>query len=139
LANQAVTLGKDSQLVYYFQLVKGLAEYRAAHFASAVDWVDKSIGQPATVGGTSPDWNRDVAACSVLAMAQYKLKRSDEARAALAKCVDIVNTKLPKLENGALGENWIDWLVAQILLREAQTLIEGQTNTATEKKSEIRR
>ena len=80
------------------------------------------------LGATSPDWSRDGAAYSVLAMAQYQLKRSDEARAALAKGVDIVNSKLPKLQNGALGENWIDWLIAHILLREAKALIEGQAD-----------
>ena len=123
MADQAVTLGKTSPLVYYFQFVKGLAQYRAGQFASAVDWVGKSIGQPATVGESAPDWNRDAAAYAVMAMAQHQLQRSDAAHAALAKAADIVNTKLPKLESGALEDNWADWLIAHLLLREAQALI----------------
>jgi len=123
LADQAVTLGKDGIWIAYFQLVKGLADYRAGNFAGAVGWVSKCIGQPRTVGEMSPNEKRDVAAYSVLPMAQHRLQRSDEARAALAKGVEHVNTKLPKLENDALGENWIDWLIAHILLGEAQSLI----------------
>jgi serine/threonine-protein kinase len=132
MADQVVTLGKDSPFVYYFQLVKGLAEYRAGHFASAVNWVGKSMGKPATVGGLSPAWNRDVAACSVQAMAQYKLKRSDEARAALARGVAIAQTNLPQRDSGDLGEDWADWLVAHILLREAQALIEAPSAPVAE-------
>jgi hypothetical protein len=123
LADQAVTLGKDGIWIAYFQLVKGLAEYRAGNFASAVGWVGKCIGQPGAVGGTAPSGTRDVAACAVLAMAQHRLQRPDEARDALAKAVELMNTKLPKLENHALGDNWIDWLIAHILLGEAQSLI----------------
>lgn len=61
-------------------------------------------------------------------MAQHQLKRSDEARAAFAKAVDIVNTKLPKLENAPLNENWVDWLIAHILLREAQAWTLAKVN-----------
>src|SRR5205085_2907196 len=100
LAEQAVTLGKDSAWLYYFQLVKGLAQYRSGNFSSAVDWVGKCIGQSTTVGETSANGNRDVAAYSVLAMAQHQLRRSNEARDALARGGEIVNTKLPKLEDG---------------------------------------
>ena len=57
-------------------------------------------------------------------MAHHQLKRSDEARGALAKGAEIVDAKLLKLENAALDENWVDWLIAHILLREAQGLIE---------------
>jgi len=116
LADQALTLGKDSYWVYYLQSVKGLAQYRAGHFASAVDWAGKSIGQPTMVGGPRPD----AAAYLVLAMAQHQLKLSEEARAALTKGAEIVNTKLLKLENSPLDENWVDWLIAHILLREAR-------------------
>ena len=132
LADRALTSGKDSVWLYYFQLVKGLAEYRAGHFASAVDWVSKSIGQPTTVGGPSTDWNRDSAAYAVLAIAQHQLKHLDEAHAALAKATDIVNTKLPSLQNGPLDENWVDWLIAHILLREAKALIQRPPATPKE-------
>jgi hypothetical protein len=31
-----------------------------------------------------------------------------------------------KLESGDLGENWPEWLIARILLREAKELVEGK-------------
>jgi len=119
MADQAFTLGQNSFWVYDLQFIKGLAQYRAGHFAKAVEWVGKSIGQPTMVGGPRPD----AAAYSVLAMAQHQLKRPEEASAALAEAAAIVNTKLLKLENAALDENWVDWLIAHALLREAQGLI----------------
>jgi hypothetical protein len=130
MADQAVTLGKDQVWIHYFELVKGLAEYRAGKFASAVDWLSKTIDQPTTVGGTGPDWNRDAAAHSVLAMAQHQLEHPGEAREALAKAPEIADTKLPKIESAGLQDNWADWIIAHILLREAQMLIERQSVTA---------
>jgi len=128
MADQAFTLGQNSFWVYDLQFIKGLAQYRAGHFANAVDWVGKSIGQPTMVGGP----RLDAAAYSVLAMAQHQLERSEEARAALTKGAEIVNRKLLKLESAALDENWNGWLIAHILLREAQALIERQPATVKE-------
>jgi tetratricopeptide (TPR) repeat protein/tRNA A-37 threonylcarbamoyl transferase component Bud32 len=124
LADQALTLGTNSFWVYYLQMVKGLAEYRAGHFESAIEWAGKSIGQPTMVTGPRPDGR----AYLVQAMAQHQLKRSGEAHAALAKGAEVVNTNLLKLENATLDENWMDWLITRILLREAQALIEVQNN-----------
>src|SRR5262249_3453125 len=119
-ADRAPTLGKDNFWIYYhLQCIMALAQYRAGDFASAVDWLVKTIGQPTVIGRPQPD----AAAYAVLAMAQHKLQRPDEARAALARSSAIVNTKFPQSQNSALDENWADWLVARILLREAETLI----------------
>jgi tetratricopeptide (TPR) repeat protein len=120
MADEAFKLGQNSYWRSDVHFIKGLAEYRAGHFASAIDWVGKSIGQPTMVGGPRPD----AAAYSVLAMAQHQLKHPEEAHAALAKSAEIVNAKLLKLENTTLDENWVDWLIAHTLLREAQALIE---------------
>jgi hypothetical protein len=126
LADQAFASGKNSYWLYDLEMIKGLAEYRAGQFEGAIDWVGKSIGQPTMVTGPRPD----APAFLVLAMAQHRLGRPDEARAALAKGADIVNTKLLKVEkNAALDENWTDWLIAHILLREAQALIEAPPRT----------
>jgi tetratricopeptide (TPR) repeat protein len=125
LADQAFTLGKNGYRLHDLEFIKGLAEYRLGQFESAIDWVRKSIGQPTMVTGPRPD----APAYLILAMAQHQLKRPDEARAALAKGADIVNTKLLKLENATLDENWLDWLIAHILLREAQALIGGPPPT----------
>jgi tetratricopeptide (TPR) repeat protein len=128
LADQAFKLGQNGYRASNLRFIKGLAEYRAGQYASAIDWVSKSIGQPTVVRGPRPE----AAAFLVMAMAQHQLKRPDEARAAFAKGADIVNTKLLKRENATLDENWADWLIADILLREAQTLIESPTATNKE-------
>ena len=42
----------------------------------------------------------------VLAMGYFQLKRSDEAHVALTKGTEIVETELPNLDSGDLGEGW---------------------------------
>ncbi len=63
-----------------------------------------------------------------LAVAHHQLKQIAEARAALAKGVEIDQTKLPKLDSGDLGEAWAEWIIAHALMREAKALIEGEPN-----------
>jgi serine/threonine protein kinase len=116
-ADTAVTVGKDHQYLAYFQFVKGLAEYRQGHFASAAGWMQHVLAH------AGDDFNRDVDACMVLAMAQYQSKQMNEARAALAKGLEIAETKLPKIESGDLDDDWKDWIVAKALLKEATALI----------------
>jgi tetratricopeptide (TPR) repeat protein len=130
-ADTAVTAGKDNG---WFQICKGLAEYRQGKFVSAADWMQKGLTQ--SVG--EPD-EGDLQAYMVLAMAQYRSKHTAEASAALAKGVEI-ETKLPKLDSGDFGLRWrwIDWIIAQALMREAKALIEGPRAAATEQKSEPR-
>ena len=69
-------------------------------------------------------------------MAQQQLNHSEEARTALARGVEIVKAKLPRLETGVLEDNWADWLIAHILLCEAQALIEGQADSLSEQSVE---
>ena len=108
-------------------MVKGLAEYRQARFASAVDWMNKVLAKP-------DESNRDVQACMVLAMAHYQLKQTNEARAAFAIGAEIERTKLPRLESGDLGGGWPDWIIARALMREAKEMIEGGAETRAETK-----
>ena len=44
----------------------------------------------------------------------------------LAQATQVFETKLPRLESGDLGENWPEWLIARILLREAKELLENR-------------
>jgi hypothetical protein len=111
-------------------LAKGLAEYRQERFASATDWMQQVLSR----AGPTPE--RDAAAWLVLALAQHQLKQTNEAGASLAKGREIIEAKLPKLDSGNLGEDWDDLIIAHALLDEAKALIEGQTNTTAEKKSD---
>ena len=58
--------------------------------------------------------------------------RQVQARATLAKGVEIATTKLPKLESGDLSEKWAQWLIAHALMREAKALIESGSKTSGE-------
>ena len=118
LAETAVTRGTNHARLAYFQLVKGLVEYRQGHYASSQGWAQKSLAASGT------NYTTAVSAGAVLAMARQQLKQPDEARKALAQAVEVSETKLPKLESGDLGENWPEWLIARILLREAKGLVE---------------
>ena len=68
-------------------------------------------------------FHRDAAAYAVLAMAQHRLGHATDAQSALAKAVDLTQTKLPPLDRGNLGEDWHDVVIAHLLLREAKALI----------------
>lgn len=59
-------------------------------------------------------------------MGGQQLKQPDEARNSLAQAAQIFETNLPKLESGDLGENWPEWLVARLLLREASELLRAR-------------
>ena len=58
------------------------------------------------------------------ATAEQQLKQPEDARKALAQATQVFETKLLKVESGDLGENWPEWLIARILLREARELVE---------------
>jgi WD40 repeat protein/serine/threonine protein kinase/class 3 adenylate cyclase/tetratricopeptide (TPR) repeat protein len=116
-AETAVTKGKTHEYLPFFQFAKGLTEYRRGRFDSATVLAQKVLASPAYPF-------RDAEACLLLAMAQQKLNHPDEARAALARGADIIETKLPKLESGDLGEDWGDWIISHALMHEAKALIE---------------
>jgi WD40 repeat protein/serine/threonine protein kinase len=118
LAETAVRLGTNHTYFIYFQFAKGLAEYRQGRFAGAAQWMSN-----VSAAGGAP--SRQAEAQFVLAMAQCRLNRPDQARAALSAGVEIVEKKLPKLESGDIGQDWIDWIIARALMREAKDLIQG--------------
>jgi tetratricopeptide (TPR) repeat protein len=117
MADTAATGGHPYEL-----FCKGLTQYRLGRFASAAEWMNEVL----THHNRNPV--RDVEAYMVLAMAQHRSKQADEANAALARGVDIAESKLPKLDSGDLGDGWIDWIIAHALIREAKALIEGQAD-----------
>jgi len=119
MAQTAVT-GTESLGPYpFFQSCKALAEYRQGHWAGAIDWAQRAAKN-------SFPYSR-AEAYATLAMAQYQLNQTGNSRATLAKCVEVVETKMPTLENGDLGQDWRDWIIIHALLKEARTLIEGAT------------
>jgi len=118
LAETAVSLGSTDRYLAYFQVTKGLAEFRQGRFTEAAVWLQKAIDNK-----SNPDANRYLAAYVILAMTESRMKRTDEARAALAKGIEI-EKGLPRLGED-LGGFWMDWIIGHVLLKEAKALIEG--------------
>jgi hypothetical protein len=133
LADRAVTGTQKPQHYRRFVLAKGLAEYRAGHYAVAVEWLNRFSPR---VDGVY----YDATAIAVLAMAKHRLglapgadaaRLAEEARAALTHAQAIISQKMPDPKAGRpwgtawpyLVDDFHDWLEAQILVHEAEKLI----------------
>jgi len=112
-ADTAVAAGSGHNYWAYFQLVKGLAEYRQGHFSEALKWLPE-------VAANEPTPAHAVQAYLIWAMTEYRLNKPDEARSLLAKGEALADTNS--------GGPWNDRLIAQLLDREAKALILQQTN-----------
>jgi eukaryotic-like serine/threonine-protein kinase len=124
MADTAVVF-TNHQAFNWFQLAKGLADYRQGRFAGAADWTKRLTGD-AWEREVRGDNNKElvVQACMVQAMAHYRLKRITEARVAFAKGAEIDRTKLRKLESHDLGDAWVERIITSVLMREARGMIE---------------
>ena len=117
LAQTAVSAESSHHDFPFFQFAKGLAEFRQNRFASAVDWETSVTRQ-------SGDAIRSVQAYMVLAMAQYRLKKIDEARNTLNQGIELAERRVPGPNVPVPGDRWNDWIFAHLLIQEAKTLIE---------------
>ena len=114
LANVAVPTGTDSDSRAFGLFARGFAEYRQSHFARAADNLKQVL--PLDPGSAC-----EAETYLVLAMAQFQLNESNESKASLAKAVDLVDHSLRR--PGDLKEDWDDWIIVHVLLREALALI----------------
>jgi len=121
LARNAVAANASEPHQAAGNLVLSLAEYRQGHFAEAADLATKALSNQADLGDAAT-----AQADAVLAMAQQPLNHSDEARTALEKGRQILDTKMPKAESADLGDHWPDWVTARLLLHEARSLNPAQ-------------
>ena len=64
---------------------------------------------------------------AALEMAHHQLSQTREAREALSRAGELMRTQVPQLENGDLGREWSEMLIAQILRREAEALMGGNS------------
>ena len=67
---------------------------------------------------------RDSQALLFLAMARSRLGQVKEAKVTLANAIQLIGSRLQRIEDGILGENWSEWVRTQVLLREARLMIE---------------
>jgi tetratricopeptide (TPR) repeat protein len=121
LADLAMTGTENEPARKWYEITKGLVDYRAGRFGPAAEVIVRSA--PSTEG-----LHRDALAFSILAMAQHRLGKGEEARMALSNAQAIIATKLPKAEGGeTFSDDWHDWLHCQILCREAEGLLKKES------------
>jgi hypothetical protein len=95
-----------------------LADYRAGALARAAD--------PRDLPGLDPENRLDLQGLIVQAMARHQLGRKAESQHALALARESLGRFLSRLDRGQFYDgDWHDWLHCQVLLREADALIEG--------------
>jgi Flp pilus assembly protein TadD len=112
MADVAAAAAPTHKLGPYFPFVKGLAEYRQNHFDTAANWL-----QQVTLKDTEAP--RTVQAYMVLAMAQYQLKRVDEARATLTTGLKLAGDRMQDVDR----LDWNDVILAHLLMDEARRLV----------------
>jgi tetratricopeptide (TPR) repeat protein len=117
LLDLASTQKPDHPGMPWYQLAKGLAAYRAGHFADALPWLKKSLANQAPVYVQAN-------AHFLLAMAQHRLGRAAAARATLARALEISSRQVPTLARS--GGYWHDWLITDLLRGEAEALVAGK-------------
>ena len=130
LARRGVALGTGSMWISLMHFCDGLAQYRRGEYAVSGESMRKVMTQRLPEVNFLFELERDMAAWSLLGMAEYQLKHEDAARSALAKAREIAETKVPPPGSEKLGRDWVDCLIGHIFLREAKSLIEG-TSDAT--------
>jgi eukaryotic-like serine/threonine-protein kinase len=108
----------DATMVAWRMISVAIGEFRRGNFEAAEDWTRSSL----SFKGTNE--SRIATARIVHAMALRKLGRSAEAAAELALGRAQVASKFSETGKPIVGsdENWFDWVIARILLREADSL-----------------
>ena len=109
------------------QVTMGLAEYRQGRFESAIAWMDKA--QVTAARQNLPLWTNErqrnnVAMASLIqAMAYHRMGHTEEASATMAKATELLQTQFPQIDSGDIGRGWPEWLMVQILAREAKEFL----------------
>ena len=117
LAERTVA-GATGPLRCWAGAAEGLADYRRGRFADAIAAieVDHSVDD-------GREWNFQVMAGSVRALALMRLGRREEARAALEKASGQYRSNVPQAIALDPGRFWTDLLICEVLLREAEVLV----------------
>jgi hypothetical protein len=72
--------------------------------------------------------HRDAAVLLVTAMTHQRVSQPKEALQALHRARSIIDLNMPHCERGQMFDSeWHNWLRCQILLRESEALIEGES------------
>jgi beta-lactamase regulating signal transducer with metallopeptidase domain len=123
LADKSVALTKEGDFKPWRRMAKALADYRRGQFKSAGDALDlllKEMNDAEQAGRKTPSFDPCKAdVCFVCAMAHQQVKETEQARAALDQGHEVVRTKLPGMDAGNLGPDWMNILMTDKLMSEA--------------------
>ena len=114
IADRAVALGgppEGSDQRAWYELAKGMVEYRMGNFDAAADWLEKAL----KVKGWRP--RRDEVASFFLAMAQYQRGQREEARQTLRQAIGFVE------QDEGHDSLFAEWIAALQARTQAEALI----------------
>jgi tetratricopeptide (TPR) repeat protein len=101
----------------WVEATQSLAHYRRRQAKEALALAEHSL-----TFGTGGGWNRTVVAHVARAMTLRRLGRDEEARQALDSASQTIR-QVKGLGGGDYTDNWHDYLIGQLLLREANALL----------------
>jgi tetratricopeptide (TPR) repeat protein len=117
LAELAVRTGQGRAELPYFELALALADYRRGQFAAAEERLGKLLASG------KGEWNLAGPGYLVLAMTRQRQGQEARAREALGAANQVLQKRMPRWADAGAG--WHDWLICQLLRREAEALIAG--------------
>jgi len=118
LGRNSPSFGSSHPFVPYFELAAGLAEYRQGQYAAAEQWTRKSLSHRwSNVNLQAPNH-------LVLAMTLQRQGNTNAARLHFSQGAAMVRGTWPESRPGDLGGDWFDWLIARVLLREAESVVD---------------
>jgi eukaryotic-like serine/threonine-protein kinase len=130
------TTAVSSEWYSWAKLSLGLFEYRRGNYAQALQLLPKDSAVEQVL---SLESQLKATSHVITAMALDRLHQAGQARLELTQYRDVIESNFNRPLDlgtntaamwGAVGP-WHDWWTAHILLREAESLIEGQTNAPT--------
>jgi tetratricopeptide (TPR) repeat protein len=114
LSEWAVQKGGD--LLPWFELTRGLVEYRAGRFERAARILQNAKRE-------TMDYQSQAQLLLVLAMTRHQLGQREAAKALLAEADEVMSAQGARQDLGDLGSSWHDWVIVQLWRAEAGNLI----------------
>jgi eukaryotic-like serine/threonine-protein kinase len=128
LADRAVTGTEQNPVYGWFLLARGMADYRAGHFANAIDCLNKVLSMNREARLYRNSRFLPATAHLFLAMAHHRLGRVHEARHALNQATELMEQ--PCLFGaGCVHPNPHDWLKFHVVRSEAERLVKGKAES----------
>jgi tetratricopeptide (TPR) repeat protein len=112
-------------------LTLGAAQYRTGRHGEAIERLQEAL----EAARANPDWYRYASVLSrlFLAMTYHSAGQAERAREWLDQAVYVIDFDFPRAGGKPLGGGWHDWIMCQVIRREAEALISGQSKKPKKK------